>query len=220
MPERVVPIKDLPSEEQAKLDKSANWKIDGGRGDWEEIRDPYYGRIIHVAVVEEEGRVKFDKLNMQWVPAAYVIILRVNPGGKAEFLLPKEKRILLRDEQGRQGNSFIDEIPQGVIREWEGEVPADAAKREAREETGYSLSCLALIGRIALSPANSETIQPFYLARVPYTQRPEGQQLDDSEVIETERWFTWQQIQRLPLIGGSAIIGLALAQRVVKPDLL
>lgn len=220
MPERIVPVGDLPENKRAELKKSANWKIDGKRGDWAEATDPHYGNILHVAVVGEDGQIEFDKLNIQWVGGVYVTVVRVNPEGKAEFLIPREKRILLRNKQGQQGNVFVYNIPQGVIKEWEDETAVGAAIREVREETGYNLNSLALIGRIALSPANSETIQPFFLACLPYSQEPTTQQLEESETIEPQRWFTWFEIQKRPAVDGITIIGLSLAEKVLKRELL
>lgn len=219
IPVRIIPVGDLSEKERAELISRANWQVDG-KGDWEELTDPRYGRILHVAVLGEDNLVQFDKLNIQWTSGVYVVIVRVNPERKVEFLLPRERRILLRDKEGKQGNVFINNIPQGVIKEWENEKGEAAARREIREETGYELKSLALIGRIALATANSETIQPFFLAIVPYGQRPYEQQLEDSESIESEKWFTWQQIHRMPIIDGNTYIGLFLAQKCIRPELL
>ena len=128
--QQIIPVSDLSPEAQDQLDNNANWKLEpGGSGSWYEIVDSRYGRVIHVVVVGPNGEVKFDKLNIQWSPAVFVMPVRINPKGKAEFLLPEETRILLRDENGRQGAVRIENIPQGLIKVWEDEEHREAALR-------------------------------------------------------------------------------------------
>lgn len=221
MAENIVPFSKLPEEDQKTLGDSANWKVDGRNGTWNNIVDSRYGTFQHVAITDENGGVKFDKVNLCWTPGVYVVAVRINHDGKAEFLLPSERRILLRDEKELQGNVFVDGLPQGIIKVWAQEKPAEAARRELREETGYEPPDLVFLGNIAFNPANSESEQPFYLAHVPYVQIPKAQTLEESETIHTNnRWFTWNQIQGRPWRDGITIIGLSLAQRILKPELL
>lgn len=222
MEERIVNFRDLSKEDRERLRITANWQVNGEIGDWDTVVDKRYGTIQHIAITDENGTVKFDKLNILWTSGVYVVAVRVNPDGKAEFLLPSEKRILLRNKDGQQGNEFVDGIPQGVIREWQNELPHKAALRELMEETGYAPNSLVFLGNIAFSPANSEIEQPYYLAHVPYLQTAKAQTLEESETIHADekRWLTWDQIQARPLRDGITVIGLALAQRVLKPELL
>lgn len=221
MVDRIVSFRNLNPQQREHLAERANWKVDGENGNWERVTDPRYGTIDHVAVVGDNSP-KFDKLNILWTSGVYVVAVRINPDTKkAEFLLPSERRILLRDEDGQQGNVFVDGLPQGIIKEWENEPPHKAALRELMEETGYAPNSLVFLGKIAFNPANSESEQPFFLAHVPYIQTPQSQTLEDSEAILTDaRWFTWSDIQRRPWIDGITVIGLALAQRVLNPKFL
>lgn len=219
--ERLIKFSELPAEDRKALASRANWRVNGADGDWETVTDPRYGTIEHVVVIGEDGTPKFDKLNILWTPGVYVAAVRINPSGKAEFLLPSERRILLRDANGERGNVFVDGLPQGIIKEWENEPPHKAALRELMEETGYAPNSLVFLGNIAFSPANSEVKQPFYLAHVAYIQTPQAQTLEEGETIHAEnRWFTWNEIQGRPWKDGITVIGLALAQRVLKPELL
>lgn len=219
--EQIVPFSELPEKDRKKLGQTANWKVDGTNGNWGNIQDARYGNIQHTVIVGEDGTVKFDKINLQWTSGVYVVAIRINPDGKAEFLLPSERRILLRDEKGQQGNVFVDGIPQGIIKEWLQEKPEEAARRELMEKTGHEPSGLVFLGNIAFNPANSESEQPFYLALVPYIQTPKAQTLEASETIYTQdRWRTWNQIQGRRIKDGITFIGLHLAQRVLSPDLL
>jgi ADP-ribose pyrophosphatase YjhB (NUDIX family) len=221
MVDKIISFRDLNPQQKKHLAEGANWKVDGEKGDWNTIIDPRYGIFQHVVVIDESGEVKYDKVNLRWTSGVYVATVRINPEGKAEFLLPSERRILLRNNNGQQGDVFVDGIPQGIIKEWAGELPHKAALRELIEETGYAPTSLVFLGNIALNPANSETEQPFYLAHIPYIQTPEVQILEESETIHTQdRWFTWRDIQGRPWKDGITVIGLALAQRVLKPELL
>lgn len=221
MVDRIISFRDLDTQQRGQLAEGANWKVDGENGNWERVTDPRYGTIAHVAVVGDNGP-KFDKLNILWTSGVYVVAVRINPDTKkAEFLLPSERRILLKDENGHQGNVFVDSLPQGIIKEWEHELPHKAALRELMEETGYAPNSLVFLDKIAFNPANSESEQPFFLAHVPYIQTPQSQTLEDSETIFTDaRWFTWSEILKRPRRDGITFIGLNLAREVLKPQLL
>lgn len=79
MAERVVPFSELPQEELAKiLAAGVNWKVktvDGREiADWTTAHDPRYGNLVHTAILNEEtGRV-FDKVDLNWSPAAFVVV--------------------------------------------------------------------------------------------------------------------------------------------------
>lgn len=118
--QRVIPFIDLPPADRERFASKANWMI-GDRGDWDKIVDTRYGTVEHVTVRGEKGDL-FDKVNLQWSPAVFVVPFRINPKGKAEFLLPREQRILPRDENGIQGNVSLDNIPQGLVKIWRNET--------------------------------------------------------------------------------------------------
>lgn len=69
----------------------------------EPSKDPEYGSINHVIVVRD-GIPRFDKIDIALDPGAYVLPVRINPEGKAEFLIPQELRVLLPDETGKRGS--------------------------------------------------------------------------------------------------------------------
>lgn len=103
------------------------------------------------------------------------------------YLQKIEKSLILLLTGKQQGDVFIDNIPQGIIKEWVKETPEQAAR----------------------------------LTFVSYMQTPIKQTLEDSETIHAKnRWFTWREIQARPWRCGIIVVGLALAQRVLKPELL
>jgi 8-oxo-dGTP pyrophosphatase MutT (NUDIX family) len=218
MPEfRITPFDELSENDRRGLTDNANWKIDFNNGGWDVVNDERYGTVEHVAVAID-GEYKFDKINIKWSPAAFVTPVRINPDGMAEFLLSYEKRMLLRDREGKQGKVVIPNIPQGLVKR--DEQPHKAAVRETTEETGYTPEALVYLGNYGFDIANSETLMPFFMAVVPYGQEPRKPKLDEGEHIEGNKWFTADQISRMPFIDGKTIIGLQVAQRVINPKYL
>lgn len=217
MERRVVPLTDLDPQARVELNRRANWKAQRSPdGVVTGIRDSRYGEVQRIAILDADGNPAFDKINLKWSPAVFVVPIRINPEGKAEALLINERRPLLRDESGNQGDVFIDNIPQGLVKVWKGETSAQAALRETEEETGYKPTGLAQIGDIAFDAANSETKMPFYLAVVPYHAKPDEQTLDPTEEINLQEWAPLSELLDRDYIDGKTIIGLQRASRVIQ----
>lgn len=195
----------------------ANWKIDGINGDWRELTDPNWTTIVHTAVMKENGDIAFDKINIIGA-GSYVIPIRINPKGKAEFLLIKERRLLLRDPSGKQGNVLIENIISGGLNQ--GETHAQAAERETIEECGYHPIGLAEIGSIYLDPSNSESTYSFFLALIPYKQISEDTSEDEGELIDSHKWSAISELKKMNLRDGKTLIGLSLAEKVIRPELI
>lgn len=100
----------------------------------------------------------------------WVNIIPVTPDGKLVFI-----------QQYRHGIEAVTlEIPGGMIDD--GETPAEAARRELREETGYDTEHLVHLGGIAPNPAIQNNVCHTYLA---LDARPDGpQRLENTEDIE------------------------------------
>lgn len=76
-------------------------------------------------------------------------------------------------------NDYCLEIVAGLLEQ--AEAPADCARREVREETGFEIDRLIELGRIALSPGySSEYIHLFY---ADLASRSSGQSLDEGEHV-------------------------------------
>ncbi len=93
-------------------------------------------------------------------------------------LTPEGKLVLV--EQYRHGTEEISlEIPGGLIDP--GETPAEAARREMHEETGYDTNDIVYLGTVAPNPALQNNRCHSYLARnvVPTA----AQHLDPTEDI-------------------------------------
>lgn len=219
MPERVVPFSELTGPQRESLTR-VNW-ISHTRDadspsipDWTEVVDSRYGTLHHVAIIDDERGTAYDKVNLEWTPAAFVVVYRVKDG-KTEFLLQNERRVLLKDENGVQGNVFIRNIPQGLIRTWQDETPEEAALREVKEETGVSPVRLHKIEQgILFDAANSQSRMPFFLAEVdPDEIQTYQQSLDSSEEIRVGEndWYSLEDSYELQLECAKTMTGLYLA---------
>jgi ADP-ribose diphosphatase len=88
-------------------------------------------------------------------------------------------------------NSYIYEIPAGTMDP--GELPAQCAKRELEEETGYAASQFIPLGKTYLLPAYSDEVSYIYLAR---ELTKTVQKLDEDEIIDVHR-FNIQDIMEM-----------------------
>lgn len=214
----VTSFSGLTPEELVGYRDGANWMVvlpDGTRrGDWLYLEDRRYRvRINHTLV--RWGANTFDKFNLRgW--GAFVLPMRVTPDKIAEFCIPRERRILLRDEQGVQGGVFTNNIPQGAIKP--GESTIQASIRETVEETGREITDILLMGKSAYDIANSEALQDLFLALVPNNQSPGTRNLEATEEIE-EMWHTWRELGRLNLEDCRTETALYKAARILHPQL-
>ncbi len=141
-----------------------------------------------------------------------MVIYRKNEG-RTEFLLPSEKRILLKDENGEQGNVYIRNIPQGLVKTWQNETPEEASLREVKEETGLVPINLRRMQDIYFDAANSSTAMPFFLAEVENKKHEYNQNLDETEDICVGEgdWFAIEDIPGLRLQCAKTLSGIMLA---------
>lgn len=217
MTERVIPFSELNQDQLKRALRRVNWILFTGQGkeirNWARVRDQRYGTVAHVAIIDEEKDRIFDKIDLEWTPAAFVVPYRIN-NNRHEFFIQTERRVLLKDKNGIQGNVFIRNIPQGLVQTWEGETSYQAARREVMEETGMNPKSLTHLEDVYFDAANSSTTMPFYLAEVEYQENFEyHQNLDEGEDIQAsgEDWFALEDAYKLRLQCAKTMSGLWLA---------
>ncbi len=139
---------------------------------WKKRRSTPRGNYRVFTVREDEREAPHDgSLHTFYVIDSpdWVNIIPVTPEGQLVFV-----------RQYRHGTEAVTlEIPGGLVDP--GETPAEAARREMREETGYDTDAIVYLGTVAPNPAIQSNRCHTYLARgvVP----TEAQQLDHSEDI-------------------------------------
>lgn len=96
------------------------------------------------------------------------------------------------------------EIVAGLMED--DELPAECARREMAEETGYEVRNLVALGKVALSPGYStERIHLFYAE---IGESPSDQKLDDGEhceVVELERTQFKSKLKRGEIEDGKTL---------------
>lgn len=99
-------------------------------------------------------------------------VIPITPEGKVVFI-----------HQFRHGTENVTmEIPGGIVEP--GEPPAETARRELLEETGYTVDKVILIGTVHPNPAFLNNTCYTYLALG--AQKTGEQQFDEAEDIEVE----------------------------------
>jgi ADP-ribose pyrophosphatase len=108
---------------------------------------------------------------------------------------PAPNELVLVRQYRHPARSSLWEIPAGTSEP--GEMPIDGAKRELREETGYTAGIIRPIGSVWMTPGFCSEIMHFFHADSLAPGEPE---FDDDERIEIGR-FTFQAAWRLVAAG-------------------
>lgn len=91
-----------------------------------------------------------------------------------------DQQILFVKQYRHGAAKVLVELPAGVVEP--GEEPADGARREMLEETGYAFQSIEKICELYANPATSDNLTHTYLLKGGV--RIQEQNLDDSEDIE------------------------------------
>ncbi len=101
-----------------------------------------------------------------------------HPGGAVIVPLLEDGTVLLVRQYRHPLASVITELPAGKLDQ--GEDPLNCARRELREETGYTADQLMHLSSIHTTPGVCDEILHIYLA-TGLTPAGSGQQLDEGE---------------------------------------
>jgi ADP-ribose pyrophosphatase len=126
-------------------------------------------------------------------------------GSAVMFAVDEKKRILLVRQYRLPAEKYLWELPAGRLDP--GEKPLATAKRELKEETGYSAKTWKKLAFFYPSPGYVGESMTIFLA----TDLTEGDATPmDDEQIET-RWFTAKEVAQMmdegKIIDGKTIIG-------------
>jgi len=121
-------------------------------------------RLVSSETVFEGGliSVRVDEVELPGGTRARREIV-VHPGAAAVVPLLPEGRVLMIRQYRHAAGQVLYELPAGTLQP--GESPADCARRELAEETGYAAGELELMLSTYLSPGYSTELIHVFLAR-------------------------------------------------------
>ncbi len=118
-------------------------------------------------------------------------IFKNNFVGVAVLPLLSDGRIALNRNFRHATRSWEYELPRGGANPEES--IEEAAKRELKEETGFVVNSIHLLGHMSVDSGLTSTIVPIVVAKVSYQ---EDSQPEDSEAIESIDLFTLEEIKK------------------------
>jgi ADP-ribose diphosphatase len=143
----------------------------------------FRGRLLEVVV----DRVRLpDGRETTWESVRH-------PGAAAVLPVAADGRVILVRQSRHTVASRLLEVPAGKL-DRASEEPADCARRELVEETGYRCGSLTGLGSVLASPGFSdERIHLFLATDLSFVGRPEG--TDEGDDIEIE-WMPMAEAQQ------------------------
>ncbi len=106
-----------------------------------------------------------------------------HPGAVAIIALTDENKIVMVEQYRKALERTIVEIPAGKLEK--GEVPADCARRELEEETGYECKSLDLLVSFYTSPGFADEIVHVFMAKG-LSKKEHAADLDEDEFVNLE----------------------------------
>ncbi|HEY9086052.1 MAG TPA: NUDIX hydrolase [Candidatus Tyrphobacter sp.] len=147
------------------------------------MQKPQWRRIASSYAIESHFlRIRKDTLELPdgtVIPDYYV---RESAGFVMIFALTRDERVVLVRQYRYGADSIGLELPAGMLET--GEDPADCARRELLEETGYAVAEVRLLGIYAAEPVRSTARAFLFLATGAHPSRE--QRLDPTEHIDVE----------------------------------
>lgn len=127
----------------------------------------------------------------------------VRPNVVLIFPLTADNHVLFVRQYKHAAGQILLELPGGVVDEGET-VPADAARRELLEETGYATDELTLLAEVFDNPTKDTDTIYYYLAR--NVRETAAQDLDETENIEVVK-VPLAEVEGLVLRGEVRVAG-------------
>ena len=118
---------------------------------------PFSGRLL---------RLELDQAQEPVGPHGYGPVVRRevvrHPGAVAIVAVTPERELVMVRQYRYAAGRFLLEIPAGTLEP--GEKPEDTARRELREETGYTAESLRSLGSFFSAPGFSDEVIYLFLA--------------------------------------------------------
>ncbi len=136
-----------------------------------DVRTTHRGRLFNVDVLswtDDAGRAVEREVVRH--PGAVLVVPQLADG----------RLVMIRNFRVAAGESLL-EFPAGMLEA--GEDPADAARRELAEETGYHAQRIDRLGEFYTSPGFCDELMRVFAA---WVLRPGSQRLEPGEHIDVE----------------------------------
>jgi ADP-ribose pyrophosphatase len=170
-----------------------------------ERRPVYEGRVVHLSI---------DRVRLPNGRECELEMIR-HPGAAAVVPVDEDDRILLVRQYRHAAGGWLLEVPAGKLDD--GEDPAQCARREVEEETGFRPDDLLPMGWIWTTPGFTDERIWLYLAR---RLMPARQRLQRDEVLTVERRPLEEAIRMAEsgeIRDAKTVCALLRARRLVGP---
>lgn len=138
-------------------------------------------------------------------------------GGAVVLAAFPDLRVIMINQHRYPLDKFIWELPAGKLNP--GEDPADCARRELEEETGYSAEHLERMTSIYTTPGFCTELLHIYLA-TGLSETPSGRMLEPGEETMTMKILKLDEavsmIERREIVDGKSICGILLGERILN----
>jgi ADP-ribose pyrophosphatase len=126
----------------------------------------------------------------------------------------EDPEVLLIRQYRYAANGYVYEIPAGLLNE--GETPEDCARRELKEETGYTAAEIFPLSTFFTTPGfTDERIHLFAATGL----KPGQSELESDEFVELHPFRLSAAIRMIEfgeIVDGKSMIALLLAARIEK----
>lgn len=143
---------------------------------------------------------------------------------RGKILLTREFRAELNDDDFRlPGGKVFDSLAEyETFRESGADILEPAVTKaihETREESGYDIENPTFINKSTLGATVDWDLYVF--AATDFTKHDEGQQLEDGEYIQTDLWFSYDEVRQMIMSGAmqEERIALVLLRYVEQKEL-
>ena len=160
-----------------------------------------------------KGKLLSLKLKNVSLPNGHQAALEVvkHPGAALTVPFVSKNKIILLRQFRPVIETYLYELPAGTLKK--GERPLDCARREIKEETGYSASRFTYLG--AIFPVPGYSTEQIHLYRAEGLKRCRGYSCDNDECIESaivdrpgiKKLFNQRKIQDAKTICALALCG-------------
>lgn len=137
-----------------------------------------------------------------------------HPNGVGVVAIDNDNKIYLVRQYRNPFEDFILEIPAGKAEP--GESAQETAKRELREETGYSAENMMYLGNILVSPGFCNEKVHIFLAQ----GLTKGQcDFDDDEYVELEVYDfddAYKMVMEAKITDAKTVVGILKAKEILK----